>query len=492
MHAFPKSEETVSAVIRCRNRNDFYNLLHEIVTCKVVRKPNKKGGDEFSISGSDSDEGENLYRRQWIRYVKRKADPRNDLPFAKIPLFLWYTFMEHSNSVFYCCQRGYLVVESLSEDPRLGSPTRPAVQRIGTFDVVKKTIHHAPSEWDTVKLIVSPSTEHCPPFPEYGACNNATLDATRNVNANLLGQYKDVFLCISDTHVLFINSFGNIRLHFCFDEIVSMTYPKEGLDTATYPFVRFSIKAGADWVEEPPLLLTFTLLPLIPHTQLSASFAIITPKVSGSDSDVGEDTIMELLNYEQQREMNEVYARKDVLVDLFDKLCDKPKVVKTYREFDTVLPLLRDALLSKSEDVAYFLELERMDMSLQTEEDPFPRQYSETGVGKTSHTSSVPGNAYTYEDSQKAELSLRMAVNQIPYITEKSDLFFDEASDEEDLYRKPQKRSNSYYDSNPQRIAREVVSSGEDVMEDDDSCDYAAVRPQRKKSELIRRSSDGE
>lgn len=250
--------------------------------------------------------------RGWPEYVRHLVDPRYGLPFATVPLFLWHALLPLAASVLYSCDRGFLVVERLpppsspvrSEDGastagsgppaeasrehlnhlvsrlltpiRTAHPTRatPASQlqpappnrhgvvevlpaTSGPADVASDSASSSGSSWDGVKLVLPVND-----------------DAAIQPSDDHFTTFKDVFLCLSETHLLFLNSFGHLRFQCSFDEIAIITHSASTEAFPTYPFIRFRLKSS-DAFGAPSFVLTFTLLPNIP-CQMRAATTIAT------------------------------------------------------------------------------------------------------------------------------------------------------------------------------------------------------------------------
>ncbi|KPA74420.1 hypothetical protein ABB37_09119 [Leptomonas pyrrhocoris] len=254
--------------------------------------------------------------RGWEDYLRHTLDPRFSVRFAAFPLYLWHSFLPLSKLVLYSCIRGFLIVERVPpetshsdedssasyganlSDPekavemgkqrlnalvnRLLTPIRTAqsptassssqqANRDGVVEVVSvlpvpfgddKMDDEAESygssgdtSWDAVKLVL-PSTD----------------EATKERNDDHFTTVKDVFLCLSESHLLFMNSFGHLRFHCSLDEIALITYSADTAAFPTYPFFRFRLKSS-DYFGAPTFVLTFTLLPEVPHDIRAASLA---------------------------------------------------------------------------------------------------------------------------------------------------------------------------------------------------------------------------
>lgn len=364
--------------------------------------------------GGDSGTGLSLLRpqadRRWVNYVRRAADPRTELPFAKIPVFLWRSFLPLSQHVVYRCERGYLAIEAaevraseraedsndnnddgsgsgsgaladggsgtrrrrrLATAQRALSPLRAARNlqpgaalahsssppprhegsdrgggggsnsggdaRRGPFR------HRRRTSWDTVKLFITSPAGPAPPggflalsnpSSFIGASSGGGTPATTlpavstpaHHHTTAGAQFKDCFLCLTESHLLFYNSFAELKAHFALSEVETVLFSAcmgggpqgklareltlrcrnntndrdsdndddsaEGQSEphlpASYPFVCFRIRPGKDELNEPPLLCTFTLLPLVPH-QLGDP-AIPTPADEQNNAGTGSSS----------------------------------------------------------------------------------------------------------------------------------------------------------------------------------------------------------
>lgn len=253
--------------------------------------------------------------RGWEEYLRYTLDPRFGVPFATVPLYLWHSFLPLSKLVLYTCHRGFLIVERVPPEaaqsdrevlasdladmtdsertlelgrqrlnalvnrlltpirtaqspPRHPPPAASSANRHGVVEVLPVKplpLNDARSRggavedcedsgnssgaasWDTVKLVL-PSTDE--------ASGKRTDDHFTTV--------KDVFLCLSESHLLFMNSFGHLRFQCSLDEIALITYSAATAAFPTYPFFRFRLKSG-DYFGAPTFVLTFTLLSDVPH-----------------------------------------------------------------------------------------------------------------------------------------------------------------------------------------------------------------------------------
>ncbi|KAK7201502.1 hypothetical protein NESM_000214000 [Novymonas esmeraldas] len=266
--------------------------------------------------------------RGWQHFLRHAADPRYGIAFAKVPLFLWHSFLPLAPSVLYTCHRGFLAVEQLppptsptQSDDHNGSgygtrteanfspeasrqrlntmlgrvlklmPTgaeavvspglRPSSRqrrtagrkRHSVVDLLPtpldpdeaagsslSTSSSSEYSWDGVKLVL-PGTE-----VGAGTCSEDHLTT-----------FKDVFLCLSESHVLFLNSFGHLRFQCSIDEIAIVTHSAATDTFPTYPFVRFRLRATESF-GAPTFAFTFTLLPDVPYSMRVATTSPTQPR----------------------------------------------------------------------------------------------------------------------------------------------------------------------------------------------------------------------
>ncbi|KAG5471462.1 hypothetical protein LSCM1_01551 [Leishmania martiniquensis] len=238
--------------------------------------------------------------RDWQDYVRHATDIRYRIAYATVPLFLWYSFLPLASSVLFTCQRGFLIVE------RLSPPCSPVYSPNGTLNAsgaeCDTAAEASPPQWrDIVCRLLAPirtllevappavpqrtDAEDPPPIPQRSvaswessatpATTRATSDgvalvlpsadsATCQPTEDDLTTFKDVFLCLSESHLLFLNSFGRLRFHFSFDEIAFITHSAATGSFPAHPFIRFRLKSSG-YFGTPTFVLTFVLIPDVPR-----------------------------------------------------------------------------------------------------------------------------------------------------------------------------------------------------------------------------------
>ncbi|CBZ29298.1 hypothetical protein, unknown function [Leishmania mexicana MHOM/GT/2001/U1103] len=244
----------------------------------------------------------------WQDYLRHKVDPRYGISYATVPLFLWHAFLRLASSVLYTCQRGFLIVERL---PTPSSPNHGEYGSRNAFcagldastEASKQRQNHlvgrplspigaaqevAPSTMQPRQRQDLPSPEgvaqrHPAPLVPVAAqkllpsastirpsCDDVKLVLPSVASAPCqrtdahVTTLKDVFLCLSESHLMFMNSFGHVWYHFSFDEIVLITHSAATDSFPTHPFLRFRLKPS-ECLDTPTFVLTFTLLPDVPR-----------------------------------------------------------------------------------------------------------------------------------------------------------------------------------------------------------------------------------
>jgi hypothetical protein len=253
--------------------------------------------------------------RGWEEYFRCTMDHRFGVPFATVPLFLWNSFLPLAKLVLYTCYRGFLIVErvppeasmysdedsntaSLSDSERaveVGKQRLNAlVSRLLTPIRAAQTPPRHPPSSSTTRLNRHGVMDVLPvtPLPvnegkaddgvdSYRSSSSANRDAVKLVlpstgeaagqrNHDHLTTVKDVFLCLSESHLLFMSSFGHLRFQCSLDEVALITHSAPTVDFPTYPFFRFRLKSS-DFFGAPTFVLTFTLLPEVPNEVRAAS-----------------------------------------------------------------------------------------------------------------------------------------------------------------------------------------------------------------------------
>lgn len=259
--------------------------------------------------------------RGWEDYLRYHLDPRFGLPFASVPLYLWHAFMPLAKVVLYTCYRGFLIVERVpaetthSDEEAGGIGGGSAVSGSGVGGDAERTVEEGRQRLNALvnRLLTPIRTAQNPPrhppsssrlsrhglvevlpvapLPmaekkdttkdPYNSCDASSWDAVKLVlpsadeateqhNNDHFTTVKDVFLCLSESHLLFLNSFGHLRFQCSLDEIALITHSAATAAFPTYPFFRFRLK-GSDYFGAPTFVLTFTLLPEVPHEVRAAS-----------------------------------------------------------------------------------------------------------------------------------------------------------------------------------------------------------------------------
>lgn len=308
-------------------------------------------------SSSAEHDGSLPEERRWEGYVRRARDPRNDLTFATVPIFLWHSFLPLAGMACYRFDRGFLAVESShgSDSEEVLSPLRTA-QHPGKGSSVlgngaptggkppKYKQQH--NDWNTVSLIISSPPLVSPAVAARSASSSAGNDPQQpspephrhrhcakplrsprshgplhpSAKAEHLclphrsvgAEFKDCFMCLTESHLLFYNSFGELKVHFSLNHIVAVVFSaatrgghghgsgaaaaavEEGAAAAagdeagahlppSYPFVCFKIQPGKREMKEPCVFATFTFLPLLPHftPEDLAKDCVDTPQTAG-------------------------------------------------------------------------------------------------------------------------------------------------------------------------------------------------------------------
>ncbi|KAI5687983.1 hypothetical protein MNV84_06360 [Leishmania braziliensis] len=345
--------------------------------------------------------------RGWQDYVRYRVDPRYGVTYATVPLFLWHSFLPLASSVLYTCQRGFLIVERLRapsspDQSKDGSSSSSSSITVAEFDTpavaskqrlnsrlrrlltpIRAAQEIAPAMTQSRRrqalLSLKDIAELLPTslVPVAALETSASTPSTRSSWDGVKGShpsadnaacqptdeyvttFKDVFLCLSESHLLFLNSFGHLWLHFSFDEVALITHSAATDSFPTHPFVRFRLKAN-DWFEAPISVLTFTLLPEVPQdvrvvraaspprqseTEPVVQRGSVRPKSSLSVSACGPAPwfndyppgtpaavaeICEVLLEDKKKE--QLLHSQKALLDIFETVCPRPLERCTFTE----------------------------------------------------------------------------------------------------------------------------------------------------------------
>ncbi|GET91247.1 hypothetical protein, unknown function [Leishmania tarentolae] len=343
------------------------------------------------------------HRRGWEDYVRHKADPRYGIRYATVPLFLWHSFLRFASSVLYTCQRGLLIVE------RLPTPSSPGNSEYGSrnlhcagLDTCTEALKHSLNDCGRSPLSPIAAAQEVVPstmqprqregFPNHEGVSEQRLASQVPVSAQKLplpvsmtkssgddvklvlssvdssqcqwvgehiSTFKDAFLCLSESHLLFLNSFGHVWFHFSFDEIVLITHSPATHAFQTHPFIRFRLKS-CERFDTPTFALTFMLLPDVPHHMRLArgdasqrhpnpasatqpgsppSTSSLSVSAYGRESWIGDhvpwesvaitDTGVSLVNDEEKERL---LGRHKALLDIFETVCARPLERCTFTE----------------------------------------------------------------------------------------------------------------------------------------------------------------
>ncbi|KPI88066.1 hypothetical protein ABL78_2842 [Leptomonas seymouri] len=328
-----------------------------------------------------------LRSRGWEEYLRYNIDPRFNVPYASFPLYLWNSFLPLSKLVLYTCYRGFLIVERVPPDTsnsdedssaphvdnlsdqeravqvgkqrlnalvnRLLTPiytahdllsVPPRLNQHGVAEVhsavpvtsvgdradaeAGSNVAHGISSWDAVKLVL-PSTE----------------EATGPRYSDRFTTVKDIFLCLSESHLLFVNSFGRLRFQCSMDEIAMVTYSAATADFPTYPFFRFRLRSS-DHFGAPIFVLTFTLLPEVPHAIREAprdslqeahlpqppSTVSLAPSTSSSTVSEGSCSSDDCIHMLETEEKERLLRRHEDFLRVFSAVCPRSMEFLTFDE----------------------------------------------------------------------------------------------------------------------------------------------------------------
>ncbi|KAG5471798.1 hypothetical protein LSCM4_03352 [Leishmania orientalis] len=330
--------------------------------------------------------------RGWQDYVRHAVDPRYGVAYATVPLFLWHTFLPLASSVLYTCQRGFLIVECL---PPACSPIYSENCSLNACGAECNTAAEASLQhWNQVVcrllapirtlLEVAPAATQPDAVPKCkGVANlsptskgpaaaqelsvsafttDAGFDGVPLVLPSGSGDafqpkddyattFKDVFLCLSESHLLFMNSFGHVRFHFSFDEVALITHSAATDSFPAHPFVRFRLKSS-EYFGTPTFVLTFVLIPDVPHrvrvphaaasphppetepkTQSRAARPTSSPSATAHDtasviSHSAPGTSFAAANscvgFMEDEEKQRLLGRHEALLDTFEAVCPRP------------------------------------------------------------------------------------------------------------------------------------------------------------------------
>lgn len=236
------------------NEDELLLFLHHYVSVTGMKDAST---DDEGFAVSEQSPG--YADTRWCAYVQYRQDPVNGLPFARIPLYLWHSFLPMARFVLYSCDRGYLTIDAAP--PGSGSP--PPV-RFAVPD------NEDCKSWRAAKLVLFHESDH-----HAGRRASAHGPGAPTPVAELdadVARYSDVFLCISESYLLFLNSFGEMKAHLPLDKVTHVLHsafhevdedgnPRGSPAALSFPFITFGISAGDDEELEPPLLLTLTFLP---------------------------------------------------------------------------------------------------------------------------------------------------------------------------------------------------------------------------------------
>ncbi|KAG5472136.1 hypothetical protein CUR178_02810 [Leishmania enriettii] len=330
--------------------------------------------------------------RGWQDYVRHTVDPRYGVAYATVPLFLWHAFLPLASSALYTCQRGFLIAECLpppcspicSENCSLdacGAECNTAAEAslqhwnqvvCRLLAPIRTLLEVAPAATQPDAVPKCTGVAHLPPTPQGLAAaqelpvsaftSDAGLDGVLLVLPSGSGDafqpkddcattFKDVFLCLSESHLLFMNSFGHVRFHFSFDEVALITHSAATDSFPAHPFVRFRLK-GSEYFGTPTLVLTFVLIPDVPHrvrvphaaasphspetepkTQSRAARPTSSPSATAHDtasvvSQTAPGTFFAAANgcvgFLEDEEKQRLLCRHEALLDTFEAVCPRP------------------------------------------------------------------------------------------------------------------------------------------------------------------------
>lgn len=382
---------------------------------------------EDSISG--------LPHRHWEHFLKWAVDPRYDLPFATPPIYLWYSWRMLATHAVYMCERGWLSVEE-TQDPKepVLSPIQTARHHSYRENNYRRGGDPSSTSWDTVRLVVGTPT---PPQGRGTLLHPEGADGMSDRLKRSAGlRFRDIFLCLSETHLLFYNSFGELKIHVGFDHVVAVVFPTAGCprqlsQMPTYPFITFLMKAGRDEISEPPLTVTFTLLPVVPHQQDRAPLE--HPSVSGSS--LSSQEAVHAHRHQLEEEIQHLYERKDMFLVVFRTLC--PRAERTTIDYDTYLqrhmerevvrraaqvegrPIPRDAA------TVLMVGISEMTIAMPPCSTSTAHLTERGGFAGTPLSSAVMHPAHSKESDivKDFDLAVRLATHSVPFIMEKADIF---------------------------------------------------------------------
>lgn len=252
-------------------------------------------GDEFSCSSPVAlDKRRQAMMKQtegWMEYLRFPNDPRLQLPFASVPLYLWHSFLPLAPSVLYCCERGYLIAERVQGDAlpegnddayftsqkqrgpvwqNRGSSSMPPISSGVPLPRQSSNSYGshgvAVGESGGAERPVMGSSAPASLVPELPPMQWLYATPKGDIGAAAAGRFtflSDIFLCLSESHFLFVNSFGNLKFQCSIDEVVILAHGGAVADFPDYPFIQLQL-CHSDGTEGVGFVLTFSWLPEVP------------------------------------------------------------------------------------------------------------------------------------------------------------------------------------------------------------------------------------
>lgn len=198
----------------------------------------------------------------WMGFIRHTHNPQNGLPYAAIPPLFWSSMLDYAPQELYTFQSGVLVVEPLSswkgpytlaevspntrrsrkahgealrqESPRTVSNSSGTTQYKDRYKEVKLELAFPPPHTVQTNHLLSPllaSREYEDGTPHsresQRKCADDTLDDADTMEETYL-TYRHVFACITANSLLFINTFGTIKLQLPLTDIRVVMFSERG------------------------------------------------------------------------------------------------------------------------------------------------------------------------------------------------------------------------------------------------------------------------
>lgn len=199
----------------------------------------------------------------WKDFVLYQGNPSRSLPYAMVPPVLWWPLHSYASVELFACERCRVVVEKLK---RWTGPS--VLQRNGKDARILYTSQHVPrhcaGDSDSFGSLSAVGTDWRDQWrrkPGEERKPNVVRGSKAQPNSGGHTSFR-AFLCVTDGHLLLINSFGTTKLVVPMEDVRSVIFPPVD-DPVLLPFLCLVVRAPEDLTGQEDLAVTVSMLPFL-------------------------------------------------------------------------------------------------------------------------------------------------------------------------------------------------------------------------------------